>query len=1123
MKKCNFLFVLILIFLFQASNAQNVQQVEASQGGVFLKKVVSDTVIQTGQPFTYYIYFTVPANVYNMRITDILPAGVVFKSISVPNGIGNPTVTTPAVDANGTVLIQWVLPELTPLPASYSGIIAITVSFPNGITCNNTVARNSLTANWSVCDRGPACGQTLTTSAVTTKAKAVNPWRIVKYPIGVLNNSGTCRYATADSIVNYYVYLYKDVGTTGQLNLVNGVITDVLPPGATLVSTNLSSPTVTQVGNTLQFNVGNLSALPLYNYSAFWNFKIRYPSSQTTFNNKATLTGTLGRAEIPCGTINISDSVCIAKVQPVSNITFGKYAYTSGQPGCGGRYYIFVNNTGTQPVNVVIRDTVPSTIQVQTPLPTMSGFTSTIVGNIITYTSTSTIAGGSGGGVYFDFTIPSNAVVGSTITNCASIISTTTTAPITTLTRRSCASFVLSAPVAKACLWKEVCNKKTTYTIGETIRYRLRVQNIGGVPINAGAVVSDVLNSNLVYAGNATFNTSSAWNQACNSTSSNWGNVTTSVNGNTINFNLPSIAAVCQSTFFPNCGAYGTASVPFYFIEFDAKVVDTAALGNTPNNFTISGGGLVGTTTSNSDLVTIVGNLALNAIKEVSNSDVWSNTLTANAGALINYRLRTNISAGSIGLRHVSFVDLLPQNVNGTSDSYILAPCFNRGSNFGITLNSTNSSTPTSLNYSNAGAYASVNLFNPTPFSSVLYTGCGTSTNNWASSQTLGDRNLGYYFGTNPIGTTSPASIIFSARINANAALNANACNTFAVTGFVKHLFNTSSTGTTSFVSTLPVESPTACVTIVPPVNPEICLAKLAYDASCKGKDVNGNQTYSISINGTYNNPNGTQISLSSGQGNFDPSTFNTTSGGFNLSTLFTNLPPYNSNIVVYLTLLGKEGKICKDSIKIELPRDCPVEEDCCTSFLHTVETRQPLYDPITNEVYLNGCFNAGPNKIQKFKYQIVSAERQVFCNERAQPKERIFGDIIYSDLSIPMFPGTAQTLTNFTREVNWGKFGECFDFNNESQCFKSVFVFTPPPSSCEQCYDVLKFGIRYTFTDCNCVTCDTVIYYEVTRRCNVFTKKEKKNETNIGLKLFEKHFNEINKEKFKKIALVKN
>ncbi len=1060
------LFVLLLLFANYGFGQNQTLPVEAD--GVRLKKWTPDTSIATGQGFTYYLDLRIPAGLDSINIFDDLPPGVVFHSISIPPSLGSPTVTTPAPNTNGNIRLHW---AATTVPLN--GLVAVTVSFPNGVTCNGTLARNQIRAEWWM----PGRYNKINTGDVSTRAIATNPWRVAKVTLGLPNVGGACPFRSVDTVIRYRVRVYKLAGTVGQLNLVNGVVTDTLPPGAFLVGT---SPCVTQSGNVLTWNVGNLSALPNLN-SVDCEFSVSYPSSASPITNTATLAGTLGSLANPCGTFATNSSVCVILVPPTPGGVFNKSVSTTGQPGCGGRYVLSARNTGTAPATLTIRDTIPSFLNVGTITVSPAGaltFTYNPVNHVLTATTTGTIAINQTVSITVNFTIASTTPLGIAITNCAYDTLTSTAG---TITGRPCATFNTNVPPAIACVWKQVCNKRQSYAIGDTIRYRLRVQNTGGVALTGG-VITDVLSGNLQYIGGVSADSSLFWNTPCtNAPGGDWGGVTSSVSGNTVTFNLPSIAPTCQDAFYGNCGAYGSPLVPFYFIEFNVRVVDTAALGNTPNAFAFSATGIPAFN-SNTDLVNITGTLGLGATKEVSNDgSTWSSATTSSPGGTISYRLKSNINPGSVSLRHMSFVDLLPRNNNGTSDHFILTPCGNRGSAFDVTYLAPISTTPLATEFDNAGTYARVNLFNPTPFAGPIFSGCGTSANTWNAGIAAGDRNLGYYFGSNGIGSGSPAIANFSATVSGSAAENAIACNSFALAGYIKSLFNTSSVPSTNFVSVLPLESNTACVTVTNVVKP--CIDKLDYKIECLGKNSLGFQQYAIDISGVNVDPAGTNISLSSPEGSVSPNNFSVPLGSFVASTVFTDIAPANNPIHIFITLLNADKKICRDTLEVKLP-ECREEKDCCTDFIHEFLEQSVSYDVDKDQVYLVGCVRAGPAKIQNFGYTIVSAERQIFCEGRAFEPERIYGDIVYGGLNMNMYPGITQTLDYFTREIKWGKYQECYNLMEEPLCYRSIFAFPAPPLPCSACYDVLTFSVRYTFTDCNCLTCDTVISYSIKRQC---------------------------------------
>lgn len=1075
------LLLAILLLLCSKYSFEQNATLFAELQGVRLKKVVSDTSIATGQTFSYSLYISVPAGYDSVQVFDNLPSGVVFHSISaIPASLGTPTVTLPTVGTNGTVRLWW---PTTTMPLN--GMITVTVSFPNGITCNGDSVLNRLDAAWRISGRD----YKLNTTRVKTRAIANNPWHIAKNTLGLPATSGGC-FASDTTLIRYRIRVYKNVGSTGQLNLVNGVVHDTLPAGAVLVG---SPSCVTQSGNVLTWNIGDLSALPNLNY-VDCEFSIQYPSGTTAVTNSATLDGGLGSSTRSCGTVSTTSSVCVV-IQDVVNGSFYKSVSTTGQPGCGGRYVIGITNTSTDPATLTIRDTVPPELTITSVSSSPAGALSFSIlpGNIVVANSTTPINTNQGVALIINFTISSTTPLGTVITNCTYDTLTTTAG---TLPVKRCATFTVNVPGARACVWKQVCNKKASYTIGEIFRYRLRVQNTGGVPL-AGGSITDVLSPNLQYQGNPSYHSANSWNVACGAVNT-WSGVSVSNSGNTVTFTLPTIASTCQDVFYGNCGANGSPLVPFYFIEFDVKVVDTAALGNTPNAFVLSATGLT-TITSNTDFVNIVGSLGMGANKDVSvdGGNSWSTSAISSPGGTVQYRLKSSIDVGSVGLRHMSFVDLLPRNNNNTSDHFLLTPCANRGSAFDITVAAPIGTSPAATSFNNPGTYASVNLFNPTPFAGVLFSGCGTSSDTWASSISGGDRNIGYYFGYNGIGSGSPASAIYSAQISSAAQASTKACNTFALIGYIKYLLNSSSVPATSFISTLPVESPIACVEIQEVVRP--CIEKLDYKVECRGKSRAGYQQYAISIWGDNINASGNTIKLTSPEGSFSPTTFSIPFGAFSVTSMFTDLPPVvsGSSIMVYISLYKTNSLLCIDSMEVKLPK-CPDEEDCCTGFIHEFLEQSVTYDVEKDQVYLNGCVKAGPEKIQNFSYTIVSAEREIFCEKERPRTERIYGDILYSGLNISMFPGFSQWLDEITREVKWGKYKECYNLMEETLCYRSIFAFPPPPQPCEACYDVLKFAVRYSFTDCKCLTCDTIIHYTVTRRCRERSEFVKANTTPI-------------------------
>ncbi len=1056
------LFTLIVIAgilsLYSQAHSQT-WTAENQQNGFKLKKVVSDTTIAAGQTFSYTIYFTIPVGATNVKIQDNLPSSVEFLGHSVTGACGSPSVTAPAINSMGGLFeISW-----ASVPGGCTGSFTVTVKFPNGVTCDGTAARNN------VCMTGQKDEGFIDfcTPYVSTVAEASNPWKINKYPLDVAWQGGSCSYASGSDTITYKICVYKNAGTTGQLNLVNGIVRDTLPAGAVLVGSTCGA---TQSGNVITWNVGNMSATSAYNISCC-QIDVHYPSgsfpSGTQITNSATLEGDLGSPNNICDSFTTSSQETCVELVSLTGGSVSKYVYTNRQPGCGGKYLIYVCNTGTTPISVSVTDTLPSALTGYNLGGASGGLSSSLSGGIVTLNGT--LGAGDCAYQYVEFTIPLTATIGSTIENCAWL-----DIPGQPL-KEICRSFTVAAPAAKPCLWKQICNKQPDYEPGDVFRYRLRIQNIGGQPIT-GATLTDMLDPNLEYAGNPSYYTSNSWNTPCTTSPSNsWTGVSLNYNSTTNNItaSLPTIPAACQDIFYTNCGMYGTPNVPFYFIEFDVEVRDTAALGNVPNEFELSGGSLGSPYTSNTVHALITGVVGYNlekGIKSPSTSS-YSSSMTTTAGSSVNYQLQMN-SSGTAALRHVTFADLLPRD-DGTNDSQILQACAPRGSQFDITYNSFINSSPAITQYNNpAGALANVNIFSPAGSPGAAFTlGCGTA-GTWNPSWSSGQMNLAAYFGSTAIGTS--ANVEFEGMTPSSAVVDELACNTFAASGWTKHLIQNS---VPTFTLAGELESPEACVKIDKPQEPDPCLERINVKVKCDGVTPAGLKQYSMGISGvTACTP--AILILNSPDGPFSPSTFNLTTSSWSISTSFINSTGSNPIKIHYVVIC--ENKECRDSLMVDLP-PCdgdPHGKDCCREFFHEIKETKLNWD-VSGTVNLSTMLFAGPSPIKKFRATIVSAQLRNACRWWTGPWQRIFGDITGGNLVAAPAPGP-QLLDIFSREAIWGP-GECIDWRQGAQ-LKLDMIF-PAFSNNFFCKDTLRFKIRYSFTDCDCKTCDTLVTYDVVRR----------------------------------------
>jgi uncharacterized repeat protein (TIGR01451 family) len=558
---------------------------------------------------------------------------------------------------------------------------------------------------------------------------------------------------------------------------------------------------------------------------------------------------------------------------------------------------------------MTIIDTIPAPPLTGISLGTVSsGLTANLVGNVVTTTLSTPLLPTQCRLVEVNFTIPLTATVGSTITNCA-IMQIPGAPP-----REACASFVVNAPSPKPCLRKQVCNELPSYMPGDTLRYRLRIQNIGGLPIT-GATITDILNPNLEYVGNPSYRVGSSWSAPCNP-SSNWSGVAFSQTGNTLSFTLPSIPATCQSIFYNNCGLYGTTTVPYYFIEFDVRVSDTTALGNIPNIFSIAGGTVTSPVNSNTELINVIGTSGFFLDKSVAKDTTsWASSTTTGPGSNVNYRLQFSVAPGSVGLRHITFADLLPRD-DGTNDNLILGPCTPRGSFFDVNWVSSILTAPPATDHNNAASFSNVNNFMPPGSPGTMFSGgCGTA-GSWASGISTGNTNLGYYFGSTPVGAGNTATSMFTVGVPSSAKIGEIACNTFAANAAVRHLIN-STIISDQIVGEL--ESSTACITVEQDTSHHDCFSAVLKSVTASGVDPVGNCTYTIDL--TLTNPGPPILGwFESDQGSITPPTLTVPTGTSTQTYTFTDLPPTDNLICIRYGIMVNNQRVLCDSLCFDIP-----------------------------------------------------------------------------------------------------------------------------------------------------------------------------------------------------------
>ena len=213
----------------------------AASAEVSLTKTDSPDPVTAGTNLTYTITVSNegPSNAANVSMTDTLPAGTTFVSLTSPAGW---SCTTPAVGAGGTVTCSIASLDLTsPL---FTLVVKVDPSTANGTVLSNTATASASTSDPNPGDESETAPTTVAASADLAVTKVdtpdpVNAGSNITYTIAATNN--------------------------GPSDAANVTLSDTLPANTTFVS--LSSPggwscTTPAVGGTgvVSCSIATLSA-----------------------------------------------------------------------------------------------------------------------------------------------------------------------------------------------------------------------------------------------------------------------------------------------------------------------------------------------------------------------------------------------------------------------------------------------------------------------------------------------------------------------------------------------------------------------------------------------------------------------------------------------------------------------------------------------------------------------------------------------------------------------------------------------------------------------------------------------------------------------------------------------
>jgi len=178
----------------------------------------STVVAGTDATYTITIMNNGPSDAVSASVVDALPAGMTFVSRVQGSGPAF-TCSDPAVGANGTISCS-AATLVAGQSASFTVVAHVAANIANGSTLLNTATGSSSTT-----DSSPGNNTSTVSTSVTTSADLS------------VTKTASAPLAFGGQNITYTIV----VGNAGPSTATSVVVTDVLPAGSTLVSTNPSS------------------------------------------------------------------------------------------------------------------------------------------------------------------------------------------------------------------------------------------------------------------------------------------------------------------------------------------------------------------------------------------------------------------------------------------------------------------------------------------------------------------------------------------------------------------------------------------------------------------------------------------------------------------------------------------------------------------------------------------------------------------------------------------------------------------------------------------------------------------------------------------------------------------
>lgn len=415
-----------------------------------------DPVIAGNQiTYTLAVANAGPSAADNVVLTDVLPAGVTFVSVTpsqgtAANASGTVTANLGTINAGGTATVTLIVsvPSSTAAGTSISNTATVTSSYIDTNAANNT-STVATTVNRSV-------------DLAITKTDTPDPVLVtgqITYTLTVTNN--------------------------GPSSASGVTINDVLPATLGVVSVTPSVGTVNTVGNNVTVNVGNLAAAATATVTIVASIS---DTTITTVSNTATVTST----ETDSNAAN-NTSTTSTTVNPAIDLVVTKT--DSADPVVAGNaltYTVTVTNNGpSTATNVVLTDALPASLTFVSA--TSSQGTATFASGTVTGTL-GTLASGASATVTINTTVSSSAT--GTITNTASAIATQTdiNASNNTATQNTTLNSQVDLAVTKT-------DGLTNVISGNNLTYTITVTN-NGPSVATGVTLTDTLPATLTPVSN---------------------------------------------------------------------------------------------------------------------------------------------------------------------------------------------------------------------------------------------------------------------------------------------------------------------------------------------------------------------------------------------------------------------------------------------------------------------------------------------------------------------------------------------------------------------------------------------------------------------------------------------